>query len=191
MRKPLLPLLPLIACTGAPVPPEAGAPPPGTVRAVIEIPAGTTAKREHDPATGTFPIARRNGEPRHVAYLPYPANYGHVPGTRMDRAHGGDGDAVDIFVLCAALPVGTMIDVAPIGVIELLDAGERDDKVIALPVDPALRTMHADDITALPAGVRDILVTWLLHYDPADGAELVAVRGAPEARAMLHRWRTE
>lgn len=160
----------------------------GTVRAVIEIPAGSSEKRQYDRASNTFPIDRRSGVPRTIRYLPYPANYGFVPGTRMRKEEGGDGDAVDVFVLCAALPSGTVIEVEPIGVIELLDAGERDDKVIALPADPALRTVDAGDIQELPQAVKEILVAWLLNYDPEDGAQLVAVKGKADALATIQRW---
>src|SRR5262245_27357231 len=110
----------------------------GHVQAVIEIPAGTSDKREFDKSSGTFPISLRDGRPRHIKFLPYPANYGFIPGTSMDKAQGGDGDALDVFVLCTSLPTGTVLDIEPIGIINLNDAGERDDKVIALPVDPAL-----------------------------------------------------
>ncbi|MBK6549743.1 MAG: inorganic diphosphatase [Flavobacteriales bacterium] len=158
------------------------------LRAVIEIPAGTVEKRQYDPTTNTFPVDTRNGVPRRITFLPYPANYGFIPGTRMNKDEGGDGDAVDVFVLCGAIPTGTVLEVEPIGVIELLDAGERDDKLIAVPVDPALRTVDAGDITELPEAARDILVTWLLNYDPVDGAELVAVKGKQEALETVKRW---
>lgn len=158
------------------------------VRAVIEIPAGTVEKRQYDPARGTFPVDERNGRPRRIAFLPYPANYGFVPGTRMDKAQGGDGDAVDVFVLCTTMPSGTVLEVEPIGVIELLDAGERDDKVIALPLDPALRTLDARDLHDLPAAAREILVTWLLNYDPEDRTQLVGIRDKAEALRMIARW---
>ena len=133
---------------------------PGMLRAVIEIPAGTVEKRQYDPATNTFPIDERNGVPRRIAFLPYPANYGFIPGTKMNKEEGGDGDAVDVFVICGAVPSGTVMVVEPIGIIELLDAGERDDKLIALPVDSELRTIEADDIHELPQAAQDILVTW-------------------------------
>ncbi len=162
----------------------------GVLRAVIEIPAGTVDKRQYDRATNTFPIDLRNGVPRRIKFLPYPANYGFIPGTRMNKEEGGDGDAVDVFVLCTAVPSGTVMEVEPIGIIELLDAGERDDKVIALPMDPALRTVDADDISELPEAARDILVTWLLNYDPVDGAKLVAVKGKADALATVLRWKT-
>jgi inorganic pyrophosphatase len=163
-------------------------PRPGILTAVIEIPAGTVEKRQYDIATNTFPIDLRNGEPRLIRFLPYPANYGFISGTRMNKDEGGDGDALDVFVLCGALPSGTVLEVEPIGIIELLDAGERDDKLIALPIDPALRLVEAQDITELPQAARDILVTWLLNYDPEDGAELVAVKGKADALATVRRW---
>ncbi len=160
----------------------------GTLRAVIEIAAGTVDKRQYDPAAGSFPVDSRNGRPRRIAFLPYPANYGFIPGTRMHRSQGGDGDAVDVFVLCEALPSGTVVEVEPIGIIELLDAGERDDKLVALPVDPALRTMEARDMHELPSAARDMLVTWLLNYDPVDHAELVSVKGRQAAIDAVDRW---
>lgn len=163
---------------------------PGVLRAVIEIPAGTVEKRQIDTATNTFPVDKRNGIPRRIAFLPYPANYGFIPGTRMLKEQGGDGDAVDVFVICGAVPSGTVMEVEPIGIVELLDAGERDDKLIALPMDPALRTVEAADIHELPTAARDILVTWLLNYDPVDGAQLLAVKDKAAAMATVERWLT-
>jgi inorganic pyrophosphatase len=158
------------------------------LNAVIEIPAGSSDKFEYDKATREFPVSKRNGVPRRIRFLPYPANYGFIPGTRMNKEEGGDGDAVDVFVLCGAVPTGAVLEVEPIGIIELLDAGERDDKLVALPVDPKLRTVEADDIHELPEAAREILVTWLLNYDPEDGAELVAVKGKAEALRTIRRW---
>mgnify|MGYP001208929345 CR=1 FL=1 len=160
----------------------------GHVNAVIEIPAGSSDKREYHEATKTFPINTRNGVPRRIKFLPYPANYGYVPGTLMDKAEGGDGDALDIFVLCPALPTGTVLEVEPIGIINLIDADERDDKIIALPIDRSLLTMDVDDVRELPKGVQDILTTWLTHYDQMDKARVVSIEGREAAMASIRRW---
>lgn len=160
----------------------------GVVNVVIEIPAGTVDKREYDPVTGGFPIKQRNGRPRRIGFLPYPANYGFVPGTRMTAGSGGDGDPLDVFVLCGALPTGTVLEVEPIGIIQLVDAGERDDKLIALPMDLTLRTMDARDINELSQAVQDILVAWLLNYDPEDPCEVIAVKGRDAALESVRRW---
>ena len=197
--KRILPLVLVIVlgCTDVPSPEdtsmtnleELGASPrTGILNAVSEIPAGTVEKRQYDIDTNTVPIDLRNGQPRLIRFLPYPANYGFIPSTRMNKEEGGDGDALDVFVLCGAVPSGTVLEVEPIGIIELLDAGERDDKLVALPVDPALRTVEADDIHELPEAARNILVTWLLNYDPEDGAELIAVKGKADALATVERW---
>ncbi|MDQ3101423.1 MAG: inorganic diphosphatase [Bacteroidota bacterium] len=161
------------------------------MNAVIEIPAGASDKFEYDPITQEFPVSQRNGVPRRIKFLPYPANYGFIPSTKMNKDEGGDGDAVDVFVLCGALPTGTVIEVEAIGIIELLDAGERDDKLVAIPIDPELRTVDATDITELPQAAREILVTWLLNYDPEDGAELVSVKGRNEAIETVKRWQLD
>lgn len=197
--KRILPLFLVIVlgCTDVPSPEDTSmtnleelvaSPRTGILNAVIEIPAGTVEKRQYDIDTNTFPIDLRNGQPRLIRFLPYPANYGFIPSTRMNKEEGGDGDALDVFVLCGAVPSGTVLEVEPIGIIELLDAGERDDKLVALPVDPALRTVEADDIHELPEAARNILVTWLLNYDPEDGAELIAVKGKADALATVERW---
>lgn len=160
----------------------------GHLNAVIEIPAGTSDKREYDPASKTFPVDLRDGTPRRISFLPYPANYGFIPGTLMDEAQGGDGDALDLFVLCPALPVGTVLEVEPIGIIELIDDNERDDKLVALPVDRSLLTMDVDELNELPKGVEEILTTWLTHYDPEDSARVVGVKGREAALEAVRKW---
>jgi len=160
----------------------------GHLHAVIEIPAGTSDKREFDPATKSFPVNLREGKPRRISFLPYPANYGFIPGTLMEKTEGGDGDALDLFVLCPALPVGTVLEVEPIGIIELIDDNERDDKLVALPVDRNLLTMDVDDISELPKGVQEILSTWLTHYDPMDSARVIGVKGKEAALEAVRKW---
>jgi len=162
--------------------------PNGHVLAVVEIPAGTSDKREYDATTKSYPVDLRDGKPRRISFLPYPANYGFIPGTLMDEAQGGDGDALDLFVLCPALPVGTVLEVEPIGIIELIDDNERDDKLIALPVDRSLLTMDVDDISELPKGVQDILTSWLTNYDPMDSARVIGVKGKEAALEAVRKW---
>ena len=55
-------------------------------------------------------------------------------------------------------------------------------------MDRSLRTLEAEDIHELPASAREILVTWLLNYDPVDGAKLVGVKGKAEACGAVQQW---
>jgi len=60
----------------------------------------------------------------------FPFNYGFIPKTR-----GGDGDHADVFVLSSGpIETGTIVKCRAIGIIELLDRGEEDDKVLAVPL---------------------------------------------------------
>lgn len=61
----------------------------------------------------------------------YPFDYGFVPQTLWD-----DGDALDVVVLTTyPLQTGILVRVRPVAVMEMIDGGESDWKIIAVPVD--------------------------------------------------------
>lgn len=139
----------------------------GNMQAVIEIPAGTNTKIEYHYELHRFVPDSINGKARVVHYLPYPANYGFLPSTKMDISEGGDGDALDVLVLCPTLNTSTIIEIIPIAAFDMIDNGERDTKVIAIPADPDLHTINAQSLTELTEnypGVKEIIETWFLNY---------------------------
>jgi inorganic pyrophosphatase len=99
---------------------------PHAFPAVIEIPRGDTTKYEMDLEHGYLKVDRVL-HPK----IPYPANYGFVPGT-LDE----DGDPVDILVVMqtSVVPL-SVLRVRPVGVVEMVDEGERDNKIIAVHLD--------------------------------------------------------
>lgn len=75
----------------------------------------------------------------------FPFNYGYIPQTK-----GGDGDTLDAFVV-GNFPInqGVVVECQAIGMIEVLDRGERDDKIIAVPLsDPEYSKYN--ELTELP-----------------------------------------
>jgi inorganic pyrophosphatase len=75
----------------------------------------------------------------------YPHNYGFIPKTLCE-----DHDPIDVLVLMQE-PVVPMsfLRIKPIGVMEMLDQGEKDDKVIAVHYDdPEYKGFS--DISELP-----------------------------------------
>ena len=61
----------------------------------------------------------------------YPFDYGFVPRTLWD-----DNDALDVIVLSTyALDTGILVQARVIGVMRMIDCGESDDKIIAVPKD--------------------------------------------------------
>jgi len=87
---------------------------------------------------------------------------------------GGDGDALDALVLCSSLPTGTVIEVIPIAVFKLLDNGETDYKILAVPKDNTLRTIQAKTLENLNTKypkVKEIVALWFLNYNSKDTAQ--------------------
>ncbi len=106
---------------------------------IIEIPLLSRVKYELDKDTGLIKYDRVLYSPMH-----YPANYGFVPQTLWD-----DGDPLDVLVLGAEpLVPGCLVEARPIGVLDMIDGGEGDAKVLAVPVaDP--RWKNTKDIADL------------------------------------------
>ncbi len=93
---------------------------------IVEIPRFSKNKYEIDKETGLIALDRV----MHTAQ-DYPFDYGFVPQTLFD-----DGDALDV-VLVTTYPLapGILVKARPIAIMEMIDGGERDDKVVAVPVD--------------------------------------------------------
>ena len=136
------------------------------VNIVVEIPAGSNQKWEVNKQTGFLDWERINDDSlRVIRYLPYPANYGMIPRTWLPEAEGGDNDPLDVFLLGERVERGSIIPARIIGIIRMLDRGEQDDKLIAVPADD----WHYDIFTIEQLneqfpGITDILVTWLINY---------------------------
>lgn len=120
---------------------------PEFVNGIIEIPKNTRAKYELDKESGMLILDR-------VIYsaMHYPANYGFIPKTYCD-----DQDPLDILIL-------TQIEVQPlcivpakvIGVMQMLDQGEKDDKIIAVATGD-MSVSHINDIEDLgPHFVKEL-----------------------------------
>lgn len=163
----------------------------GELQVVVEIPAGTNKKLEYNNRSDTIEQDTQNGMPRVVDFLPYPGNYGFVPSTYMDEERGGDGDALDILVLAEHVPVGTVMAVEPVAMLELLDQGEVDNKLIAIPAelnDRSVQVLDLDDFLAERPEITAILEKWFLSYKGPGKMEMVTWKGRRAALDEVARW---
>ena len=105
----------------------AGPNPPKKVYCLVEIPKGSTNKYEYDKNLGVFHLDR-------VLYeaVFFPTEYGIIPQTWNKQ----DDDPLDIMVF-SSFPTfpGCLLVCRPIGVLRMVDSGEQDDKIIAVPSD--------------------------------------------------------
>lgn len=102
-----------------------GEKPAESFNCIIEIPKGSHNKYEIDKATGMIALDRANYDGH-----PYPVNYAFAPQTLWE-----DGDALDVLVMSTyPLDVGIMVAVRPVAIMDMVDSGESDAKIIAVPV---------------------------------------------------------
>lgn len=98
----------------------------GTVNTVVEIPKGSTLKVEWDRKRAAFMLDRV--EP---AIFAKPCNYGFIPQT-LDE----DGDELDTLIITdEPVPMGVWMEATIIGVLNFIDDGEADHKIVVVPAD--------------------------------------------------------
>ena len=132
--------------------------------AVIEIGKGSKKKYELDKETGLIILDRILYTSTH-----YPANYGFVPRTFAD-----DGDPL------------TLVRCYPIGVINMIDNGKNDEKIIAIPYsDPTYNSYK--DISELPKHIFDEMRHFFSVYKQLECKQTAVdeVRGAEAALAIV------
>jgi len=145
------------------------------INAVIEIPAGTNKKFEYNEEKQSFEIDKKNGKERIIQFLPYLGNYGFIPSTYSDPEKGGDGDAIDVLVISESVSTGSVIEINPIAVLKLIDNGEIDYKVIAIPVnidDQLIKVKSFREFSKQFPQVKQIIELWFLNYNKDDEAKI-------------------
>jgi len=97
---------------------------PEEFNAIIEIPKGSFNKYEVDKKTGLIALDRAN-----YSAAPYPFDYGFAPQTYWE-----DNDPLDVIVLTTfPLNPGILVRVRPVAVLDMIDDGDSDMKVLAVP----------------------------------------------------------
>jgi inorganic pyrophosphatase len=98
----------------------------GVLNTVVEIPKGSMMKIEWDRKRAAFMLDRV--EP---AIFAKPCNYGFIPQT-LDE----DGDELDTLIVTdEPIPTGVWLEAKIIGVLNFIDDGEADHKVVVVPAD--------------------------------------------------------
>ncbi|MDY3846632.1 MAG: inorganic diphosphatase [Eubacteriales bacterium] len=147
--------------------------------ACIEIEQGSKNKYELDKETGLIILDRVLYTSTH-----YPMNYGFIPHT-----YSGDNDPLDVFVLCSQ-PIEKMslVRCYPIGVVNMIDRDEVDEKIIAIPFgDPQYNVYK--DVSELPSHIIEELRHFLTVYKQLENktVEVHQVDSAKIARETIRQ----
>lgn len=147
---------------------------PRVVTAVIEISQGSRSKYEIDKPTGLLKLDR-------VIYssFHYPTNYGFIPQT-----YGDDKDPLDILIISSqGIRPLCVVDAKVIGVMQMIDGGDADDKIIAVAAnDPGVN--HWNNIEELPKHFFNELRHFFEEYKTLENKTVSVEEFGDKAQAM-------
>lgn len=127
---------------------------PNVVNVIIEIRRGDHNKYEVDKKTGRLFLDRVNG-----TSLGYPTDYGYIPDTLCE-----DGDPLDAMVVInESLPYGVVVPVRPIGVLYMIDDGEKDEKLVCVPADDVTQA-HIKSLEDLGSNFQPMVEHFYKQY---------------------------
>ena len=160
-----------------------GPDPPRVVTAYVEITPFDTVKYEVDKATGYIHVDR----PQRASSVP-PTLYGFIPQTYCGErvralapgATRGDGDPLDVCVL-SERPISRgdiTLRARVVGGLQMVDAGEADDKIVAVLVGDHVWG-GVEDLSGLPGALVERLTHYFETYKLRPGeAQPVAIASA-------------
>lgn len=147
-----------------------------TVLGRIEISKGSCNKYEWDEDLQALVLDR---------VLPsgsYPVDYGFIPNTL-----GRDGDPLDILLCCTEPTIpGCLVPLRIVGMLEMIDGGEGDDKLICVPTKDA-RYDHVQELADLPEGLLREIAQFFATYKALDDktVEVGAWKSRDHALSLL------
>jgi inorganic pyrophosphatase len=154
-------------------------PAPGLVNLVVEIPAGSRNKYEYNEIAGVMALDR---------ILPssvrYPFDYGFVPNTLAE-----DGSPLDALVIMEEPTfAGCLIVARPIGILDMVDSGAHDGKLLCVP-DADLLNRRVRSIRQIAKNQLEEVAEFFRTYKSIEGrvVEILGWQDVEAVPALLER----
>ena len=150
---------------------------PRVIYVVVEIPKKSRNKYEYDEQGGFVKLDRVL-----FSSLHYPGDYGFVPQTLH-------ADALDVLVMTNEPTFAScVIEARPLGVFRLVDKGQLDDKILAVPhTDPLFKEYHS--LEDVPPHFLEEMAHFFSVYKDLESATVVGKGwdGLEQAYAEIER----
>lgn len=139
----------------------------------IEVPKGSRNKYEFDKEKNVVRLDRvlRSS-------VVYPGDYGFLPESICD-----DGDPLDVLVV-NRFPTfsGCIVSVRPIAMLEMIDTGENDEKIIAVPADDVYFDSWTD-LGDIPEPIKEEIHEFFNSYKNLEKNKTVELKDWKDAKA--------
>lgn len=147
---------------------------PEVFNVVVEIPKGSKNKYEYDEDLDIIKLDRVN-----YSAMAHPYDYGFIPKTRSD-----DGDHLDAFVILdASVFPGCLVRARAVGVLFMIDDGEKDEKIIGVPADDP-RYEHIKDISDLAKHLPKEIEHFFSHYKDLQNKKVEIIKWGNALEAL-------
>ena len=165
----------------------------GQLQAVIEIPSGSSLEVAFNQRTGEFEPGDGGEAERVINFLPYPGNYGFIPGTVTPGA-GNDGEArpLNVLVIGRQQTTGTVLEVVPLGMLLLKSGSVLEPQVIAVPVDEDLQTVKAGnflDFLIQHDAAKKMIEDWFANHRGWGRVQVMGWEDDQYARKEINKWK--
>lgn len=151
----------------------------GLINTVVEISQGSRLKIEWDRERAAMMLDRIEPE-----IFAKPCNYGFIPGT-LDE----DGDELDTLIVCSEpLPTGIWLEARIVGIMNFIDDGEADHKVIVVPADDRDNGDSINSLDDLGQRWVDKITHHFTHYKDLKKPGITSVKGfdgSEEAKRII------
>jgi inorganic pyrophosphatase len=139
-----------------------------TVNTFIEIPKGSMHKIEYRYDTNLFVLDRVEPE-----IFAKPVNYGFIAQTWDE-----DNDPLDSLIITSEpLPTGVLVKAKVVGVLNFVDGGENDHKIVCIPDDDRNDGDTINDINELPEVWKKKIEHHFTHYKDLKKPDSTEVQG--------------
>ena len=147
---------------------------PEEINVIVEIPKGSHNKYELDKESGIIKLDRAN-----YSDAPYPVEYAFAPRTLWD-----DGDAIDVLLLATwNVPTGVLVETRPVALMEMIDEGESDYKILGVPVKDQ-RWNDVQDLDDINQHTLKEIKHFFETYKELKGGKVTVPRFGPKQEAL-------